>query len=608
MGWSRVLRTDDRLLFSEALAPPDGYELDVLAGTTYSLHLTALLAVPLALTFVDWEDDAGRPSADPVAALEAVRRHAARITVFAQAGEIGAGGQPPLVASWLEDVVTPVAAPSDEGVFHPKVWVARYRERAGGVPHFRMICASRNLTFDRSWDTALVLDGRPTARGGRCADTEPLADFIAALPALAVTAMPAHRADAIAELAESLRRVRFGVPAGFERLRFIPLGLGGRRVRPFDRRISRLLVMSPFIGERQLATFAPELSTSLLVSRPEELETIATARLRSFERVCAIDDAGATDEATADDGCLTGLHAKLYVADAGWESTVWTGSANATRAAFESNVEFLVELGGRRSECGVDRFLGNPDDPTSLAALLVDVPRREEPVPPDVRAAMERELDAIARDVAERSFTAGVAAADGGYSVELRANPALRLDGPVMRCWPLTESPDRYPDASEPSGEVVARFSPLPLEHITAFYAIELALDRDGVQVRKAFLVRAALLGAPETRREAIIRRLLQDPDQVLRLLRLLLAFDPDGDAGGAGTLLGLETGGAWLQGETPLLEALLRALHESPERLSSIASLVDDLAAAGADVLPPGFSEIWDPIRRVHERNEGRA
>jgi hypothetical protein len=45
----------------------------------------------------------------------------------------------------------------------------------------------------------------------------------------------------------------------------------------------------------------------------------------------------------------------------------------------------------------------------------------------------------------------------------------------------------------------------------------------------------------------------------------------------------------------------LLRALADSPARIDAVASLVDDLAAAGPDVLPAGFLEIWQPIRANH-------
>ena len=36
---------------------------------------------------------------------------------------------------------------------------------------------------------------------------------------------------------------------------------------------------------------------------------------------------------------LAGLHAKLFVMDDGWHARIWTGSANATEAAFQRNVE-----------------------------------------------------------------------------------------------------------------------------------------------------------------------------------------------------------------------------------------------------------------------------
>ncbi len=83
-----MLEPQDRRLFLESLRPPEGYALDRAIGTTYSLDLLALLTAPLAFTIFDWEDNEGRPRADPLALLEAVRRHADRTAVFCQAGEI----------------------------------------------------------------------------------------------------------------------------------------------------------------------------------------------------------------------------------------------------------------------------------------------------------------------------------------------------------------------------------------------------------------------------------------------------------------------------------------------------------------------------------------
>ena len=80
----------------------------------------------------------------------------------------------------------------------------------------------------------------------------------------------------------------------------------------------------------------------------------------------------ARDEASAErpDVELRGLHAKLFVVDQGGRARVWTGSANATHGAFEGNVEFLVELEGRKKHCGIDAVIGDRDDGLTLRSLL----------------------------------------------------------------------------------------------------------------------------------------------------------------------------------------------------------------------------------------------
>ena len=42
---------NDRLFLGELLSPPSGYQLDQAIGTSYSLDLSALLSVPMALYF-----------------------------------------------------------------------------------------------------------------------------------------------------------------------------------------------------------------------------------------------------------------------------------------------------------------------------------------------------------------------------------------------------------------------------------------------------------------------------------------------------------------------------------------------------------------------------
>ena len=63
---------------------------------------------------------------------------------------------------------------------------------------------------------------------------------------------------------------------------------------------------------------------------------------------------GETTTATARKDLLAGLHAKTYVIERGYAAHLVLGSANATKAAFDGNIEFLVELVGKKSRLGID--------------------------------------------------------------------------------------------------------------------------------------------------------------------------------------------------------------------------------------------------------------
>ena len=107
---------------------------------------------------------------------------------------------------------------------------------------YRVLCLSRNLTFDQSWDTILRLDGEVT---GTSHQSEGIAYFVDQLPKLVLREIAKDRTDAIKQLATELRQVTFTPPEGFDRVAFWPLGFG-RDDWPFHDRIDRIAVISPF--------------------------------------------------------------------------------------------------------------------------------------------------------------------------------------------------------------------------------------------------------------------------------------------------------------------------------------------------------------------------
>lgn len=608
-----MLDPETRHLLLDALRPPLGYELDRAVGTTYSLDLTALLLAPLAFAFFDWEIAEGEAEPNPLALLESVRTYSEKLTLFCQAGQIAWPAEYRHLLSYLEGSVCEVMAPMPGRVFHPKVWALRFTSRTDDEPRFRLLCLSRNLTFDRSWDTILRLDGslNDTAdQGSR------LATFVAALPSLAVQPLPRARTETIESFSEELRRVRFDPPPGFDELAFWPLGLDDSW--PFGGRIDRLFVASPFLSGDLLRGLAPQARDRILLSRPESLDALGGSTLSGFAQLLVLDDgadgpdAGEASPALPDervaerpDRVLRGLHAKVYVADAGWKARVWTGSANATHAAFNGNVEFLVELLGYKSQCGVDAAVG--DDAQLRRLLRTHIPP-EAPIESTAEEELERRLQRVQQTLAGHGLTAQVTPLeDGDFALELSGEQEIDWEGVTGLVRPIT-LPPRWARALAPNEPLRARFEPISFEALTPFFAFELTATEKDVQASSRFVVTSRLVGAPADRRARLFAMQLRNAGDVIRYLLFLLG---DGKteanevlediASSEGLTDGTEFHGLGL----PLLESLLRTLAREPERLEWVARVLDDLAETeeGRALIPEGLEDVWRPIEEARKR-----
>jgi hypothetical protein len=624
-----MLEPDDRQSLLDALRPPPGFALDRAVGTTFSLDLYALLTAPVAFALLE-TDNSEDGSTSPTTILEAIRRSAGRMDIFCQAGQIALPAEYRPLVAYVEEVVHEVAAAKGY-VFHPKVWLIRFSSPAG-ERCYRLLCLSRNLTFDRSWDTMLRLDGSPVRRSRALASrNRPLVRFVDALPGLAVQRLDQARAEAVHKLADELLGVEFELPNGFHGLRFWPLGIKGHRTWPFSEEgwtHSRLLVVSPFLSPGLLARLHAPGSRDVLVSRSETLDTLEDAHLEQFEEAFALSTAasgsdeaateslGPEDEALAErpEYPLKGLHAKLFVSEYHHMARLWTGSANATNAAFTGNVEFLVELQGARNACGVDAVLDGQAGGVKLRDLLETYePSGSAPAETD-QQRLERRLDQARREIAALGFEATVVAEDGdeeGYSLLVRAierEGFSAVRGVRGHLWPITLGRE----SAKPLAPVFAkgiRFAPVSFPALTAFFAIELEAESRGTRAALRFVVNAVLTGAPPNRHDRLLTSILRDKGDVLRYLLLLLSGEQLVSTMGIAVSRGEETGDGWAaRGGVPVLESMVRALARDPERLDHVHRLISSLSATdeGRALLPDGIEAVWEPIWAARER--GRA
>lgn len=613
-----MLGPDARQTLLDALRPPPGYRLGCAIGTTFSLHLDTALTAPAAFALYAVSDFREPRDVEPLDLLASIRRHVERFTVFFQAGQVAVPARRRLFA-YLEGAVVPVMAPNG-GVFHPKIWVLRF-DADDGPSSFRVLCASRNLTYDRSWDTILRLDSvdednnRPSP-----IDSTDLASFVIALPDLAVDrrAVEERRRRDITELGEQLAAVRWSLPAGARTGRFLPIGLSQPFPPPFPDAADRVAVISPFLSAPLLERLPSAMGRRVLISRPDQLVACKRVVAAQFDEIYTLDpdaspsDDGETPEVAAiptvpaEDPSVPfeGLHAKVYVFDHGTTATVLSGSANATSAAFATNVEFITEFTGPVGEFGVEALLADPTkEVQTLLSFLVPFTLGDPEGLADDAGPGEDQLDRLRREIAALPLEATALPAAEADRFALRfacGTPIPPLpEGVTWRVWPITLAPDAARHV-EGMCSLDVTFA-VSFEGITAFLANELQLG----DVTTRFVLTAPLREAPTNRGTRLLRILLGDAERFLRYLLMLLADEAVVRFGPADVLDALDDGStrSWrtVQDSLPLLEALLRTLAREPERLEDVDHLITDLKAdPGGGSLPPGLLEIWEPIWAV--------
>lgn len=608
-----MLDPEVRYTYLEELRPPVGYVLDRAVATTYSLDLLTLLLAPLAMVFYECQkrdmDLTGR-----MEVIEALRRVAGRLIIFCQKGRIAVPRADTLLYSYLEPVVVEVQ-PEGEGVFHPKIWLLRFAAEGQPVV-YRFLCLSRNLTFDRSWDTVLCLEGRLQDRKVGYSSNSPLRDFMRALPGLAARELEPWQGEQVELMAEEAGRVTFEVPPGFDpEYMFVPSGIKGYRYpRIFGKGCSRLAVVSPFISPELLMRGLPGCEgENILITREESLDTLSKVQFRKLSgkyrlftmhgsaRIMEENQEKEDGEMPGADSDPFGLHAKLYVAEDGSDVLLATGSANATEAAFKGqNVEFMVRLSGKRSRrCGIDRLFGDdPEQPFPGKLFQPYENQGELPVEDAIRKELASILEEGRQSLLKSELMLRVWPEEGGlYSLSLSGaglpDSDLSLRG---TCYPITLKKERALELKD-SGQEGLTFTGLPAACLTCFFAFRLQARHRGKEDALAFVLNLPVEGLPEEREREILHSLIDSEERFINYLRFLLAEEQDIYPPYDVTRVGGKGAGESLSvSDPPLLEELVRAYSRRPEKIARISRLVSELEQTekGKGLLSKEFRQVW--------------
>ena len=297
--------------------------------------------------------------------------------------------------------------------------------------------------------------------------------------------------------------------------------------------------------------------------------------------------------------------------DDGWDARVIVGSANATRAALGNppmNVEFMVELVGRKSVFGIEKLLdpdGDGDEGAFLSLIEPFDKAQAGTVEDDVgERALESLLDTAATVLVKADLSGSVEPSeDGRYALKLEFDETQgRPDGVSnVWCWPATLAAERKLELSE---QVV--FEGLSLAQLSGFLAMEVAASIDGASDIKRFVRPIALSGLPDDRLQRLLASTLGDHSRLVQLLWLLLSPDDDLTFAEFGQLLGNgETVNSSQLALPGLLERMLTTLSRDANQLDAVNTLIGELRKTeeGKKLLGTDFDAVWEPLWQVREK-----
>lgn len=595
----------DRLNYGNQLIPPVGYELCYAIGTTYSLDLNALLALPVALFYAqEVENNTDTLRYD---ILEAISKASGKIRVFYQNGQLKVPKKYHFLMAYLEKGVQPINMENHFSSFHPKIWVARY-EKTGSEPIYKVLVTSRNLTFSRDWDMAFATEGKVTKKSQ--AETQPLVHFIQFL-------LKQSTEKISPEFVKDLERVKFDTPHPFESFSFQPIGIPmpGKPLSTYQNQLTNgerwkeRIIMSPFLHEATLSKHLVYTQEKpVLFSRSEELDKMPRELLQKFESCWSLspfivngefnsklEDAGA-------EPINQSLHAKFFVGTIGWKTKWCIGSANATTAASERNIEFMVELiGGRKSGVKfndvLDKLTAAEKDSIPLfVPYSIEDHSFEQSDDQDEKIIRELKFQLSRLSIKGKALTGK---SDRLYDLLIEVDASqLKVAGEYeVRLKPLPELHKQATPIKPGSINSISEFGNYQETSLSIFLILEIW---KGEMKRKEFLLPMDI-DLPPSRLNKIFSTLINSSEKFLRYLTFLLTGEENSIISDTLEEVKHEAGtdqNSDLISGIPVYEKLLIASSRFPNKLKGVDSLIQRIKSEQDEgdehIVPEKFEKLW--------------
>ncbi|MYI77520.1 MAG: hypothetical protein F4077_07145 [Gammaproteobacteria bacterium] len=599
-----MLAYDNRAVALELFRPPSGSRLDFAVVLSYTLNLEALLALPLAVVS---HQEAGIEELlqDPIRLLQSLREVGDKIHVFVDETGVHVPQRRHPVFVALESCVHLVRAPND-GVFHPKLWVARFLQ-SDGTPSIRVAILSRNLTYDRSLDLALVSEARP--REELVPGSKPIRDLLEELTSLSRPRIPKNLSTRLNTMGEEISRCEFLPPEGFHQspIEFQPIGIPGYpRLNLNVEYGKRVFAVAPFVNRSALdAVRVLGPTESRLISRPHELDTVPAECLEEWSSVKFLDDdINYSDEEMVDEDIsnedtntsLAGLHAKFVVVEHKRSQATWTlGSANLTAAAFNGhNVEIVAQLSGHANRVGIDSVWKEIEVFCHEYKSSQEMKERSE----EEQNARKLLNEAESNFLDSQTLRISCKPEDSGELWEWSLIGGFKIDQDVkVHAWPISVNKDESKELQLP-----VSWQRMPEERLISFVAFRFSVQKFP-DLDESFVLNLQISGVCPDRVDKVLRSVIDSTEKLLLFLRLLLGENHDDwiVSSENGTKVQDVFYKAGFALET-LLEDLLRVVSRHPDRLEPFQKLIANLneTPEGRALIPKKLETLWQAVEQA--------
>lgn len=585
MAKRRFDQNTNRVDYGSLLIEDIEYELEHAVCLTYSLDMEALLGIPLCLGMRGEMTSSQR--SNPLYVLEAIRRTGKKLSVFCNVGCIKVPKSESRLFALMENCIHEVRMPNFKYNFHPKVWIAQYRNTVDSRTLIKVIVMSRNLTFDQSMDMAVEMAGfvgeKPNSKNQALAD---MLQFVSQFD---------NKKSTINELIKNLMHVaQFELLDCFDTYNFHSFGIYGKSengikkivnkgtFRPANslfKNCSYLMVVSPFLTESTVLDILQGVERKCLITR--EL-SVTKGIFSAFNNnpddgIWVVDPVFSSNDALEDNESYgfadRDIHAKVYYTEKyGEPHKLYVGSLNASYNAFNNNVEFLVELSYKSYH-------------SSYWSIKNDfIPEKESPFI-KMLSFTEQASDVTAKDVDFREevysiTSAEVVSNDGIFSLKVYSN--TEFFGVTIRPFYLKAS-------AKPLTKEV-NFEDVALNNLSNMFII----TKNGQEC----LIKLNVLNMPEQEREdAIFNDIIKNRPMFMTYMRYLLDEDFYDTVGFEEMLARESSENDYSEGygfdiEPDIYEKMLRAAADNPERFDAMYEVVEKLED---NVIGEEFRQLLD-------------